>query len=140
MIWRHFRNHRICNMCWPRKSDVILLGAPRGTWNPAFTQIFHTNYTQRLQEIHAYAKFTQLRWMPDWTFTQLFPSNSRFHAQSHQAFTFGGGAKTSLDSKQPYKLLNVWNILRPLAYKVVALKKENNVWYILKLVRLHAFL
>ena len=125
---------------WQTITMILRQGSPTETLNSAFTQVFRTNHAQKLLEIHVHYNFTQLRWMPDWSFTQLFPSNSRFHAQSHQAFTFGGGAKTSLDSKQPYKLLNVWNILRPLAYKVVALKKENNVWYILKLVRLHAFL
>ena len=95
---------------------------PEIAWNSCSLQFYPITLNARLI-IHA-------------TFSIQFP----FSCSKSSSFHLWGGAKTSLDSKQPYKLLNVWNILRPLAYKVVALKKENNVWYILKLVRLHAFL
>ena len=45
-------------------------GAQREAQYLAFTQVFCTNHAQKLHEIHVHAKFTQSRWMPDWSITQ----------------------------------------------------------------------
>ena len=45
-------------------------GPPRGARNHTFTQVFHTNHTKKLPEIHVHAKFIQSRWTPRWFFTQ----------------------------------------------------------------------
>ena len=42
----------------------------QGKRNPALTQVFCTNHAQKLPKIHFHAKFTQSRWMPDYSITQ----------------------------------------------------------------------
>ena len=58
-------------------------GPPRGTRNPAFTQVFRANHAQKLPKIHVHAKFTRSRFDTKLIYhaiTQFFPFNSRFHA------------------------------------------------------------
>ena len=40
------------------KNRQTYKGLPRGTRDPAFTQVFSTNHAQKLPEIHVHAKFT----------------------------------------------------------------------------------
>ena len=47
-----------------------LQGPPKGTRNPAFTQVLRTNHAKKLPEIYVHVKFIQSCTMPDLSTTQ----------------------------------------------------------------------